>query len=73
MKTVAPAIVFQSIAGSDADATVAPWLPTTHSSFYEKYKKDFVDLGENLTGTKNGFVVPEYMDIDSIKDLQSKE
>ncbi|WP_163526749.1 glycine betaine ABC transporter substrate-binding protein [Halobacillus ihumii] len=73
LKTVAPAIVFQSIAGGDADATVAPWLPTTHGSFYEKYKEDFVDLGENLTGTKNGFVVPEYMDIESIKDLQPKE
>ncbi|UOR13720.1 glycine betaine ABC transporter substrate-binding protein [Halobacillus amylolyticus] len=73
LKTVAPAIVFQSIAGADADATVAPWLPTTHGSFYEKYKEDFVDLGENLTGTKNGFVVPEYMDIESIEDLQPKE
>lgn len=70
---VDPAIVFQSIATGDADATVAPWLPTTHGSFYEKYKGDFVDLGKNLTGTQNGFVVPKYMDIDSIEDLQPKE
>ncbi|MGE7839271.1 glycine betaine ABC transporter substrate-binding protein [Lysinibacillus sp. NPDC093712] len=70
---VDPAIMFQAIATGVADATVAAWLPTTHSSFYEKYKDDFDDLGENLKGTKNGFVVPEYMDIDSIEDLQPKK
>lgn len=70
---VDPAIMFQAIASGVADATVAAWLPTTHSSFYAKYKDDFVDLGENLTGTKNGFVVPTYMDIDSIEDLQPKQ
>jgi len=70
---VDPAIMFQAIATGVADATVAAWLPTTHSSFYEKYKDDLDDLGENLKGTKNGFVVPEYMDIDSIEDLQPKK
>ena len=70
---VDPAIMFQAIATDAADATLAPWLPTTHSSFYEKHKEDIVDLGENLKGTKNGFVVPEYMEIDSIEDLQPKE
>ncbi|MEK4426858.1 glycine betaine ABC transporter substrate-binding protein [Solibacillus sp. FSL K6-1523] len=70
---VDPAIMFQAIATGKADATVAPWLPSTHQSFYEKLKEDIVDLGENLKGTKNGFVVPEYMNIDSIEDLQPKE
>ncbi|TKI62836.1 glycine/betaine ABC transporter [Lysinibacillus mangiferihumi] len=70
---VDPAIMFQAIASGVVDATVAAWLPTTHSSFYAKYKEDFVDLGENLTGTKNGFVVPTYMEIDSIEDLQPKQ
>ncbi|MFJ7914097.1 MULTISPECIES: glycine betaine ABC transporter substrate-binding protein [unclassified Lysinibacillus] len=70
---VDPAIMFQAIATGVADATVAAWLPTTHSSFYEKYKDDLIDLGENLKGTKNGFVVPAYMDIDSIEDLQPKK
>ncbi len=70
---VDPAIMFQAVAGGDADASVAPWLPSTHGSFYEKHKDNIVDLGENLKGTKNGLVVPEYMDIDSIEDLQPKE
>ncbi|MFF5995994.1 glycine betaine ABC transporter substrate-binding protein [Lysinibacillus sp. KU-BSD001] len=70
---VDPAIMFQAIATGEADATVAPWLPSTHQSFYEKHKEDVVDLGENLKGTQTGFVVPTYMDIDSIEDLQPKE
>lgn len=70
---VDPAIMFQAIAAGEGDATVAPWLPTTHGSFYEEYKDDMVDLGENATGTKNGLVVPAYMDIDSIEDLEPKE
>jgi len=32
-----------------------------------------IDMGENLTGAQNGFVVPAYMDIDSIEDLEPKE
>lgn len=70
---VDPAILFEAVANGKADASISPWLPTTHNSFYEKYKEDLVDLGPNLTGTQNGFVVPEYMDIDSIEDLEPKE
>lgn len=64
------AIVFESIANGDADATLAPMLPTNHKEFYEQYKDDVIDLGPNLEGAKNGLVVPDYMDIDSIEDLE---
>lgn len=70
---VDPAIMFQAVATGEADATVAPWLPTTHQAFYEKHKNDVVDLGENLEGTQNGFVVPSYVEIDSIEDLDPKK
>lgn len=70
---VDPAIMFQSIATGEGDVTVAPWLPTTHKAFYDKHKDDIVDLGENLEGTQNGFVVPAYVEIDSIEDLKPKE
>ncbi|SIN90404.1 glycine betaine/proline transport system substrate-binding protein [Carnobacterium alterfunditum] len=68
-----PAFLFEAIANGEADASLSPWLPTTHASFYEKNKDEIVDLGENLTGTRTGFVVPAYMDIDSIEDLELKE
>ncbi len=66
------AVVFEAIANGDADATLAAWMPMTHKDFYDEFKDDFVDMGPNLEGAKIGIVVPEYMDIDSIEDLQAK-
>lgn len=62
--------MFAGVANGSADGMVSAWLPTTHVEYYNKYKNDFVDLGQNLHGTKNGLVVPEYVDIDSIEDLK---
>lgn len=70
---VDPAVLFEAIANGSADASLALWLPTTHASFYEKHQDNIVDLGENLTGAKNGLVVPSYMDINSIEELEPKE
>jgi glycine betaine/proline transport system substrate-binding protein len=66
------AIVFESLATGDADATLAAWLPVTHQEFYKNYEDEMVDLGPNLVGAKIGLVVPEYMDIDSIEDLEPR-
>lgn len=65
------AVVFESVASGDVDATLAAWLPLTHSEFYEANRDNFEDLGPNLEGAKIGLVVPEYMDIDSIEDLEA--
>lgn len=64
------ASMWAGIAGGDADVMVGAWLPTTHGSYYSKYKGQFDDLGVNLHGTKIGLVVPSYMNIDSIEDLK---
>ncbi|PAD66724.1 glycine/betaine ABC transporter substrate-binding protein [Bacillus sp. 7586-K] len=62
--------MFAGVANGSADAMVGAWLPTTHAEYYHTYKNDIVDLGRNLHGTKNGLVVPEYVDIDSVGDLK---
>ncbi|MHC0036413.1 glycine betaine ABC transporter substrate-binding protein [Pseudoneobacillus sp. C159] len=62
--------MWTGVADGSLDAHVAAWLPSTHADYYEKYQGQFEDLGENLTGTKLGLVVPAYMDIDSIEDLK---
>ena len=62
--------MFAGLANGSADATVSAWLPSTHVEYFNTYKNDLIDLGANLQGTKNGLVVPEYVDIDSIEDLQ---
>lgn len=73
--TVTPldnAVMWEAVATGEADGMVAAWLPGTHGDLYEEYKDDMVELGENLEGAKIGLVVPEYMDIDSIEDLEAK-
>lgn len=70
---VDPSIMFEAIASGNGDASLAPWLPATHQAFYEKHEGKFEDLGENLTGAKIGLVVPTYMEIDSIEDLEPAE
>ncbi|MBF4500760.1 glycine/betaine ABC transporter [Savagea sp. SN6] len=66
------AIMWQAIAGGEADAMVAAWLPATHGDLYEQFKDDIDNVGVNLTGAKIGLVVPTYVDIDSIEDLEAK-
>ncbi|SDH18197.1 glycine betaine/proline transport system substrate-binding protein [Alteribacillus persepolensis] len=62
--------MFAAIAEDEADAMVAAWLPATHEQYYNDYEGEFEDLGVNLEGAKIGLVVPEYVEADSIEDLQ---
>ena len=66
------AVMWEAVATSEADAMVAAWLPGTHGDLYEQYQDQLIDLGPNLEGAKIGLVVPAYMDIDSIEDLDTK-
>lgn len=73
LSNVDPSILFQALAQGDVDATVAPWLPTTQGAYLEEYGDDIVDMGPNMEGTVIGLVVPEYMDIESIEDLNAQD
>lgn len=66
------AIMWEAVSKGEADGMVAAWLPHTHGTQYEKYKKDLDELGENLAGAKIGLVVPSYMDVNSIEDLTNE-
>lgn len=66
------AVMWEAVANGEADGMVAAWLPGTHGDLFEQYEDDLIDLGPNLEGAKIGLVVPEYMDIDSIEDLDTK-
>jgi len=70
---VDPAILFESVASGDADASLAPWVPMTHGALYEANEGEFEDLGPNVTGVNSGLVVPSYMNIDSIEELEPNQ
>jgi ABC-type proline/glycine betaine transport system substrate-binding protein len=66
--------MYVGIADGSADAMVAAWLPSTHGkNYYQPNKDKLEDLGVNLDGTKVGLVVPTYMDINSIEDLNNAD
>ncbi|SIS47451.1 glycine betaine ABC transporter substrate-binding protein [Salimicrobium flavidum] len=65
--------MWSAVANGEADGMVAAWLPATHGSQMEQYGEQMEDLGANLEGAKIGLVVPEYMDVESIEDLQPAE
>ncbi len=76
--------MYEAVVNKTQDAMLAAWLPG-QTSYYEKYKGNFVDLGPNLEGGRLGLVVPQvsstwliaqdgqttepYMKIDSIEEL----
>lgn len=66
------AIMYESVAAGESDAMVAAWLPVTHGTIYETYEEQLVNLGPNLKGARSGIVVPSYMDVDSIADLDNQ-
>ncbi len=65
------AVMWQGVASGDFDAIVAAWLPGTHKDYYEKTKDKVDYLGPNLEPAKIGLVVPSYVEIDSIAELNS--
>lgn len=71
MADVAP--IFTSLSSGDSDAFLDAWLPITHESYMEEYGEDIDDLGYNFEGARIGLVVPAYVEIDSIEELNSKK
>jgi len=71
MTSVSASAMWQGVGSGDADGMVAAWLPSTHGHYLEKVQDDVVDLGPNLEGTKIGLVVPSYVDVDSIAELNA--
>lgn len=65
--------VFTSIASGNSDAFLDVWLPVTHKDYIEKYGDDIVDLGVSYENALLGLVVPAYVEIDSIEQLNDNK
>jgi glycine betaine/proline transport system substrate-binding protein len=61
--------MWTGLARGDFDAIVAAWLPATHEAYLEQTQDRVVDLGPNLDGAKIGWVVPTYVTVSSIDEL----
>ncbi len=64
---VAPA--YAAVAQGDKDAFMETWLPVLHKDYVDRYEGQVVDLGHVYEGTQSGLVVPQYVTIDKISEL----
>lgn len=62
---------YTAVAQGDKDAFMETWLPVLHADYVEKYKDQIVDLGHVYEGTQSGLVVPAYVTIDKISEMNS--
>ncbi|MCD1295060.1 glycine/betaine ABC transporter [Methanocella sp. CWC-04] len=69
LKAVDAGPLYQAVANGDVDCTVSAWLPSTQANYWEKYGKDIDLVRHNLDGAKVGLVVPSYVTIDSIAEM----
>lgn len=69
LREMTVAAVWEALATGEADVTVAAWLPYTHGPYYERFRDQVVDLGPNLRGARVGLVVPRYVPISAIPEL----
>lgn len=67
--SVGASAMWEGVRTGDMDAHVAAWLPVTHEEYMEAAEGEVVDLGVLTEGAKIGLVVPDYVDVDSIEDL----
>lgn len=61
--------VFNALAEGTCDIFLDCWLPITHEKFIYKYGSGIENLGSNFNGARTGLVVPSYVTINSIAQL----
>lgn len=69
LQSVDAGVMWEAVGSGSADGMVAAWLESTHGHYLEKVKDGVENLGPNLVGTKVGLVVPKYVTINSIAEL----
>ncbi len=61
--------IFSDVAAGNMDFFLDGWLPVTHAAYEEDYGDDYEDLGYNFEGARIGLVVPAYVEVESIDEL----
>ena len=60
---------YTAVAQGDQDAFMETWLPVLHKDYMDRYRDKIVDLGHVYEGTESGLVVPSYVTINKISEL----
>jgi glycine betaine/proline transport system substrate-binding protein len=66
---VTAAVMYEGLSNGNGDVTLCTWLPVTHGEYMQNIEGTVEDLGPNMEDAKIGLVVPEYVTIDSIEEM----
>lgn len=68
-----PGLIYGELSKENAkgDVFLDAWLPNTHAHYWEDYGDKLVKLGESFSGGTTGLVVPSYVDINSIEEMNA--
>ena len=68
-----PGLIFGELSKSNSkgDVFLDAWLPNTHEDYWEDYGDKLVVLGESFSEGTTGLVVPSYVTINSIEELNA--
>ncbi|PKM90835.1 MAG: hypothetical protein CVU87_00840 [Firmicutes bacterium HGW-Firmicutes-12] len=65
--------MFMALVQGDTDIWPGVWLPSIHETYHEKYS-DKYELGSAIfSDAPVGWVIPKYVEVDSIADLKGNE
>ena len=71
LTTADPGVIYSAVAAGDQDLFLDAWLPNTHEPYWDEYGDQLENLGTTFGNAITGLVVPTYMQVDSIDDLNS--
>jgi glycine betaine/proline transport system substrate-binding protein len=68
-----PGLIYGELSKSNSkgDVFIDAWLPYTHEDYWNDYGDDLVKLGESFSEGTTGLVVPSYVEINSIEELNA--
>ena len=64
-----PGVIYAAVANGDQDVFIDAWLPNTHADYWSQYGDSLENLGTTYGYGVTGLVVPAYVEIDSIEQL----
>lgn len=71
LQNAAVDLIFASLSNGDTDVFMDTWLPITHGAKVQKFEGKIESLGVNYDSAKIGLVVPAYVNINSIEELNA--
>lgn len=60
---------YQALAAGELDAAMMVWLPDTHSEYMADYGSELTQLGMIYGDARLGWVVPSYVDADTVSSI----